>query len=704
MRKVTLLTLLFVLLGCCSSSDAAYYVAGEFNGWNAGSDQMTDNGDGTYTFSITSQPTNQRQEFKITQGDWSWNVPSANSWYFTDSSGSVEITYTPGPVDDGWSPSENRIGVSTDPGTWTVAGAFQSWNNADPGTAMTHVVDGIYKYTATLTNGTQEFKPVVTGSWDSISSDARSINTANMLYSVAGDSEDIDIYVDAFNGVVGINMDVDNPSLPHDPDPNNLAVEVPVEGLELSWAVALVPSTADPNIMITDPNIASHKVYLRNELTSDPNDPNMPLVDTIPYVPGTPRQSHTPTPELNQDGHYTWRVDMVLNGGAEIQGPVWTFYTETSAPTVTDTSPSMLVVPAGDPATFTVTATSSSPVTYQWYRGDVALSDGGDISGAETDTLTVSDVQLEDTGSYYCVVNNDSQTSAQSASAVLDIRRLLAYWPFENDSYDSIVPGSPTSININEPDFTSDAVVGNALEFKVDPNNADNSEMLIIDPENASYFDICNQGMTVELWIKSSYAVTWGAIVSRNGENADEYGGNGDGWQFRHNGTTLNKISFSTEGVGSQGSGGYDDGRASDRPVYDGQWHYLVATYDGTEKAVYIDGVVCRLYNGDDGSIAYEGEPATGMINYTPDPVAMPSRVVDGVAQKDKITPCILDEVKIYNYAVDATAVAETYAELSGSSVCPVPLENDLTGDCVINLDDFALIASGWLTDTSVKP
>jgi hypothetical protein len=59
-------------------------------------------------------------------------------------------------------------------------------------------------------------------------------------------------------------------------------------------------------------------------------------------------------------------------------------------------------------ATFSVTASPSEvgeDVAYQWYKDGVALSNGGNISGADTNTLTIDPVSVSDAGLYKCFVS-----------------------------------------------------------------------------------------------------------------------------------------------------------------------------------------------------------------------------------------------------------------------------------------------------------
>lgn len=205
MKKLCAILLMCMVSGIVMADFAVTpYVAGDFNGWDAGANPMIDNLDGTYSLSITGLEGGQRQEFKITDGTWASNYPGPNSWYYADASGNITITFNTNVVSDGWQPEQYRLGLSTDPGTWTVAGDFNGWNNADPATAMASLGGGIYMYSQTLTAGTYYFKPVVTGTgtWDSISIDGRSVGTANMSVTTTPGLEVVNIYVDALNGTV----------------------------------------------------------------------------------------------------------------------------------------------------------------------------------------------------------------------------------------------------------------------------------------------------------------------------------------------------------------------------------------------------------------------------------------------------------------------------------------------------------------------
>ncbi len=92
---------------------------------------------------------------------------------------------------------------------------------------------------------------------------------------------------------------------------------------------------------------------------------------------------------------------------------VATFSVVTTAPQIT-APPLAAATSAGGTATFTVSATGSGALSYQWQKDGVA------IPGATTATLTLSSVQGADAGSYRVVVSNGS-TSTTSEPVFLTL-------------------------------------------------------------------------------------------------------------------------------------------------------------------------------------------------------------------------------------------------------------------------------------------
>lgn len=88
--------------------------------------------------------------------------------------------------------------------------------------------------------------------------------------------------------------------------------------------------------------------------------------------------------------------------------------------------PAPQVVQPGDNAVFNVVAANA--VSYAWYKqaSAIALTNGGDISGATTDTLQIANVDPSDQGYYYCV--------ASGALSSRRVRLSVDHWELYNRS------------------------------------------------------------------------------------------------------------------------------------------------------------------------------------------------------------------------------------------------------------------------------
>ncbi|MBI5775545.1 MAG: immunoglobulin domain-containing protein, partial [Verrucomicrobia bacterium] len=93
-------------------------------------------------------------------------------------------------------------------------------------------------------------------------------------------------------------------------------------------------------------------------------------------------------------------------------------FTLSNAAPVIVTSPPSVTVATGANVTFSVYATGSGGLGYQWQKNGTNLADGGNLSGATTGVLNLANVQPGDAGSYAVVVTN-SGGSVTSAAATL---------------------------------------------------------------------------------------------------------------------------------------------------------------------------------------------------------------------------------------------------------------------------------------------
>ena len=91
--------------------------------------------------------------------------------------------------------------------------------------------------------------------------------------------------------------------------------------------------------------------------------------------------------------------------------------------------PAALTVTKGKPATFTVEATGTSPLRYQWQKSGV------DIAGATSSMYTIAATEVADSGAYSVVVSNSAGSPVTSNSAALTVSARYSLVPKTGGTY-----------------------------------------------------------------------------------------------------------------------------------------------------------------------------------------------------------------------------------------------------------------------------
>ena len=96
--------------------------------------------------------------------------------------------------------------------------------------------------------------------------------------------------------------------------------------------------------------------------------------------------------------------DAASNYNVVITGACSTFETSNNVSLIVNTVPSIsTAVCVGSSVNFSATSTGAG-VTYQWRKGDIDLTDGGNISGATSATLSINPVNISDASPNYNVI------------------------------------------------------------------------------------------------------------------------------------------------------------------------------------------------------------------------------------------------------------------------------------------------------------
>lgn len=111
-------------------------------------------------------------------------------------------------------------------------------------------------------------------------------------------------------------------------------------------------------------------------------------------------------------GSYTCRVSNAC--GWVMSNPAT--LTMQSAPAIT-AHPAGFTGCVGSVVQRSISASGSTPLTYQWLRNGTPLVDGGTVSGTTTTVLTINGISVADAGTYSCRVSNTCGTVTSSGAA-----------------------------------------------------------------------------------------------------------------------------------------------------------------------------------------------------------------------------------------------------------------------------------------------
>lgn len=451
-----------------------------------------------------------------------------------------------------------------------------------------------------------------------------------------------------------------------DIEPPNGAIRVPVDQV-LSWNP---PAVEDPNFVIT-----GYDVYF------DPNRVKVAEGDsTVKVASNQPETTYDPG-VLDYVKTYYWRVDVIgqydyLPDPNIFPGAVFSFTTMSLAPEIISQPVDQVRGPANGKPDAVLAVEALNATHYQWYKDDAP------IAGATEPTLTIIGVQPSDEGQYYCVVSNiDSPTEIRSNTVWIEYARLTSRWDFEQTLTDSIGGYDGLYFDPNESPgvFSTDSWSGDyAVQFEGD------NEWVELP---AAALPRAGTEMTFAFWAKNFTPSVGTTTLYASADAAP-----GDRLINIHTPWSNNNAYLDVSNPDAGGS--YDRvsaGSAVDLAA-EPYWIYWVFTKD-TETGVM------RIYRN-----GQRVGQSTGQLRryYGADRFFLgANRNADN--EFGQFFNGLIDDLRIYNYAMNELETAYLYYDMTGEKVCvdpadPVLAAYDFNGNCKIDLGDVAELAGQWLT------
>ncbi|MEI7938094.1 MAG: LamG-like jellyroll fold domain-containing protein [Verrucomicrobiota bacterium] len=384
--------------------------------------------------------------------------------------------------------------------------------------------------------------------------------------------------------------------------------------------------------------------------------------DPILYVDGMPRtitiRSGAPTMHLSastrplhigaqidpQTGWYYYSSTLIdepaIYGRALSAAEIQSIYQAGSAgKCTTGVAPTIIVPPAsqavaaGSSATFTATAAGTSPLSYQWRFS------GTNIAGATGTSLTLSNVQPAQAGSYAVLVTN-AFGSITSSNALLTVNPLpscvppasglVSWWRAEANGLDQV--GGNNGVLLNGAGFDA-GVVGQAFRFI----GSSNSYVEVPDSPTLRF----TNALTIECWSKR--------LSTSEVHNLVEKGGDWTGGQ-----TDFEIGLNDTDSGGAHFGFSFAGGWRGCGVTPDTAWHHYaaVAVSGQSDPILYVDGVL--------RTVARRGGRATMNLTASTRPLHIGAQI-DPQTGWYYYSSTMIDEPAIYSRALSAAEIQAIY-------------------------------------------
>ncbi|MFW5710072.1 MAG: LamG-like jellyroll fold domain-containing protein [Bacteroidota bacterium] len=274
-------------------------------------------------------------------------------------------------------------------------------------------------------------------------------------------------------------------------------------------------------------------------------------------------------------------------------------------------------------------------INYQWYK------DGQILMGNTSCSLIVDEMAIEDTGSYFCKIFNDTDTVFTDTAQITYYLEegLLAYYPFNGNANDA--SGNNFHGTVNGAILTND-VKGDLNSAYYFDGNA------YINCGDDSLLNQDFKAFTLTAWIYPEHINEDVRIINNRGKGA--FSGNYAGYQMKIMNSD-NKWGFHESAIQDNSSNAYylDSSKLNDY----GKWYHVAMVYSNPNIYFLVNGEIVDSL--DDG----------GLVDISND---LPTVIGSAIAEDGSLTGTpaqsfkgIVDEVKIYDKALGAEDISMAY-------------------------------------------
>ncbi len=452
----------------------------------------------------------------------------------------------------------------------------------------------------------------------------------------------------------------------------------------LMWKAGLNPDDR----MHVDPAIKKHYLWMGS---GEQNDLSLVAsIDISDYSDPSADGFFDLSSLLDFGSTYYWMVEEGLDDGAggvyppgnsnNITGPVWSFTTATDILKIS-VQPRDMKAHESDNARFGIEYSALSEITdVKWYKDDVLLSAGGGINinwSQAASILTITNADSDDEGEYYAIIDCSAGDSLKSSTARLTLNKLLARYRFEQNASDSV--------GVND-----GSIVG-GMDYVAGKTNA-GGQMYAVDPNGENYILLSKDAYPKTGIGNGLNAFTYSCWVRLDpGEGGIILGVFNDGvktgLRFSINSVENNISVYLRQ---NNGSSIYP---TTTPLAADSLWHFVAATYDGTEMKIYVDGTL-------------KAAATKTLTDFDEWQYPMTLVALDYHGSINNRFSGQVDDLKIYNYALSFEKIAQEYLAVEGGGwICDTDqpgLVCDFDNNCQVDFGDLEMFVCQWLDSNRI--